>query len=588
MRVGEETRVKMRCQCGLRRLALLAAAVVCIFGSSPSFAQSPGSVPIAERLSADTVFYVQWRGMAYLRDAEKKNHVLQLVQDPAMAPVWLTVANNFQRNEQKQGNRPPVTLPELISLLDNPFAFGVTANGSVARASMTGATNQYGNFLVYDDTGKTALIEKLKTVARDADGAKVEVTRYDFSGTTIEVRTAKKDISYSAQAGPYLVMSTQKSIIEDLITRFRNAGASSTCVTRLPEYGEVKKLVGSDSALEFFARVPDVHAWAASDPKNQTPAKFFSDIHVEKVHVAGAGLTFDGEATRFRGAVLGDTSAGGPFDMIGSSSAMFQTQPVLSDGPAFSVWRINVPAIYRLVRNAIITNAPPQQAAGFLMIESMSERFLGMPLQSALALLKGEFASVNSYAEDGTRQQLVAVPIQKPDDVLRVLRAAASSMIVAEDSSGDATFLDVAYPYKDPKTGTQRRKFFYLAVTPEMLLGAPRKAMLRQAMQQLGARPSSAPASGIFANVAYMQMRALLPEKLSSLSASDVAAIPWDKVIADLQDQENQAAQQSESAQPRDLSQLKLAAPAIPRHLHMAVSGSWKDANGVYFDSYLQ
>jgi hypothetical protein len=246
-----------------------------------------------------------------------------------------------------------------------------------------------------------------------------------------------------------------------------------------------------------------------------------------------------------------------------------------------------VPAIYQLVRNAIITNAQPQQAAGFLMIESMSERFLGMPLQSALALLKGEFASVNSYAEDGTRQQLLTVPIQKPDDVLRVLRAAASSMIVAEDSSGDATFLDIAYPYKDPKTGMQRRKFFYLAVTPEMLLGAPRKAMLREAMQQLSARPSGAPASGIFANATYIQMRASLPEKLSSLSASDIAAIPWDKVIADLQDQENQAAPQSKAQLP-DLSQLKLAAPAIPRHLHMAVSGSWKDANGVYFDSYLQ
>jgi hypothetical protein len=586
IRVGEEARVKMRWKCGLRGLAVFAAAVVCIFGSSPSLAQAPRGGPIAERLSADTVVYIQWRGMAYLSDAEKRNHVLQLVQDPAMAPVWLAVANNFQQNGQKQGKRPPVTLSELISLLDNPFAFGVTANG--ASVSTTGARSPYGNFLVYDDTGKAALIEKLKTVGANADGAKVEVTRYDFSGTAIEARAAGKDISYSAQAGPYLVMSTQKSIIEDLITRFRSAAAPGTCVARLPEYGEVKKFVGSDSALELFARVPDVHAWAASDPKNQTPAKFFSDIHIEKVHVLGAGLTFDGEATRFRGAMLGDTSAGSPFDMIGSSSAIFQTQPVLSDGPAFSVWRVNVPAIYQLVRNAIITNAPPQQAAGFLMIESMSERFLGMPLQSALALLKGEFASVNSYAEDGTRQQLVAVPIEKPDDVLRVLRAVASSMIVGEDSSGDATFLDIAYPYKDPKTGTQRRKFFYLAVTPEMLLGAPRKAMLRQALQQLRARPSSAPASGIFANAAYIQMRALLPEKLSSLSASDIAGIPWDKVIADLEERENQAARESKGAQFPDLSQLKLAASAIPRHLHMAVNGSWKDANGVYFDSYLQ
>lgn len=582
--------MSMQLKRGLCGPVLAIAVISWLFMDSPARAQRLEI--IAERLSPATVFYVHWRGMAYLSSAEKTNHVLQLVQDPAMAPVWASIATNFQHNVQKQGRQtPPVAFTDLIPLLDNPGVFGVAANPQAPAsrsASSTGAASErYGTFLVYDDTGKTALIEKLKAAGRST-GGQAQVTQYDFGGTTVEIRATGKNISYSAQTGHYFLTSSQKAILEDLITRFRNESSSAACVSRLPEYDEIRKYVGSDTAVEFFARIPDVHSWAASDPKNQTPAKFLSDIHIERVHVAGAGLTFEGQSTRFRGAILGDTSVGGPFDVIGASSANFETRAVLGDGPTFSVWRVNVAAIYQLVRNAIVTNAPPQQAAGFLMIESMSERFLGMPLQRALELFKGEFASVNSYSEDGERQQLMAIPIQKPDDVLRVLRAAASSMIVSEDTSADTTYLDLAYPYKDPRTGTQRRKFYYLAVTPEMILGAPRKVMLRQAMEQLKVQAGALGASGIFANPSYLQMRSQLPEKLSALSASDISAVPWSNVIAKLQEQENEAAQQSKNVQLLDLSQLRAAAPAISRHLRMAVSGSWKDANGVYFDSYVQ
>jgi hypothetical protein len=121
-----------------------------------------------------------------------------------------------------------------------------------------------------------------------------------------------------------------------------------------------------------------------------------------------------------------------------------------------------------------------------------------------------------------------------------------------------------------------------------MILGAPRKAMLRQATQQVRPETEGSQAQGIFGDPRYVQMRSRLPEKLSSLNASDIAAVPWDKVIANLQEQENEAAQQSKSAPLPDPSQLRAAAPAISRYLRMAVSGSWKDANGVYFDSYVQ
>src|SRR5690242_16400010 len=152
-----------------------------------------------------------------------------------------------------------------------------------------------------------------------------------------------------------------------------------------------------------------------------------------------------------------------------------------------------------------------------------------MPVSDALGLMSGEIASFSTYSDDGTAQQLFAATIQQPQAVLRILRAVVGSMIVAEDSSGSITFLDIAYPYKDPKTGTQRRKFYYLAVTPQMLVGAPRKAMVRETVQRLRSPQDARAAAGLLANPDFSRMRPLLPEKLSGLSGSDLAQIPWDR-----------------------------------------------------------
>jgi hypothetical protein len=219
----------------------------------------------------------------------------------------------------------------------------------------------------------------------------------------------------------------------------------------------------------------------------------------------------------------------------------------------------------------------------------MAQNFLGMSIQDAFALFTGEFASTTSYAEDGSSLQMFALTIQKPDDVLRILRAVAASMIVAEDTSGGTTYLDLSFPYQDPATHTEQRKFYYVAVTPQMVLTAPQKAMLRQAVDRLSSEPAAAPASGILRSAEYLRMRSLLPEKLSGLSAADIAAIPWSKMIPDWTGQVAQATGQSKGSNPPDWSWLKRIKPdVVPRHIHIAVSGWWKDSNGIYFDSYIQ
>jgi len=543
--------------------------------------------PIVQRLSPNTVVYIEWRGNSFLADAQQKNHVLQLIHDPAFASIGLAAAADFQqRTSNTAGPAAASLLPDVMSFLENPLVFGVVADPHALKAAVPEKpSSPFATFMVYDGAGKAELIQKWKARAAANSKAPVEVTKYDFSGTSVEVRTQGKNVSYSAQAGNYFVFSDQKQAVEDLITRFQGAINPAASVTQISEFAQARKYMGDNAALEFFARIPDFSLWNPTEKDSKSMLQAAKAVHLDKIHVMAGGVSFEGETTRMRGAVLGDASPGGLFDLAGASSATFQSQPVVEAGSAFSISRMNYAAIYQVVRDAIFGNLAADQAAQAGAIEGAAQGYIGMSIPDALKLFTGEFASTSSYTEDGTSERLYAATIQKPDAVLRILRAVIGTMIVGEDSSGSTTFLDVAYPYTDPSTHQRRRKFYYVAVTPQVLLIAPRKTMLREAMQRLS--PSAAdPPAGVFANPQFAELRSHLPEKLSGLGGVDLSQIPWDKVMQSLAKQTAQGANQNNDQKQLDLSSIKF--DAISRHLHIWVSGWWKDANGVYFDSYIQ
>jgi hypothetical protein len=573
----------------MRRLVsrwLCLATVFAGFLASSSLLQA--QTPLVDHLSPETVFCVAWRGTASLSGAEQKNHVLQLLQDPAFAPAWLGLASAFQqRNQKAAGPTASLGLPEITSLLENPFALGVSAvSNGAGSPGPNGQPSRFGFFIVYDATGKASLIDKLKASAQRSEKTHSQVTTYDFEGTSVEVRSAGASVTYSAQTSHYFVASDQKQIVEGLIKRFGSADGKATSLGQLAPYRDLQKFIGSDAALEWYARIPDPDQWTIPPSGGRSAAQFAKSIHLEKIHAAGGAVSFSGEAMHIRGAVLGDTSPGGVFDLAGPSTTAFQTEAVVNGSSTFSMSRFNLAALYVLMRGAIVGTLSSQQVANVSAMETVGQSYLGMPIGDAFGLMSGEIASFSTYSDDGTPQQLFAASIRQPEAVLRILRSVAGSMIVAEDSSGPTTFLDIAYPYKDPKTGTRRRKFYYLAVTPQMLVGAPRKAMLRETIQRLGSHGDPSPAAGLLANPDFSRMRSLLPEKLSGLSGSDLTQIPWDQLFSQLEDRIAQGAKQKNGQQPSDFSWLK--SDLISRHLHIALSGWWKDSGGVYFDSYVQ
>src|SRR6185437_5154490 len=442
----------------------LSRAIVFVgFLASGSLLQA--QTPLVERLSPDTVFCVAWRGTASFSGAEQKNHVLQLLQDPAFAPAWLSLAAAFQqRNQKAEGPAGAPGFADITSLLENPLVLGVSAvpNGA-GSPGPNGQPSRFGFFIVYDATGKAGLIDKWKLSAQSGNKAHSQATTYDFGGTSVEIRADGARATYSAQTAHYFVASDQKQIVEGLITRFRSADVNPGSLGHLAPFRDLQKFVGSDVALEWYARIPDPAQWSIPPPGGKSAVQFAKTIHLEKIHAVGGGVSFAGEAMHVRGAVLGDTSPGGVFDLAGPSTATFQTTAVVNGSSTFSMSHFNLAALYALARGAIIDTLSSQQVANVSAVEAVGQSYLGMPIGDALGLMSGEIASFSTYSDDGSAQRVFAATIRQPEAVLRILRAVAGSMIVAEDSSGTATFLDIAYPYKDPKTGTQRRKFYYLA-----------------------------------------------------------------------------------------------------------------------------
>ncbi len=571
----------VKCKLSLRHIL---CALAFIFLVLPLHLSAQTS-PLADRLPPDTIFYVQWHGKAFLADADKQNHLLQLLEDPDFTPLWQLAAKNFQQNGAKQsaGAKPP-EFGDILSLLDGAGVFGVVANPArQGKPVSDGTSSPFGVFLVYDSRGKRELIQKLQASSRGKEAS--PVSSYDFGGMKVEFQTTGKDTSYTALAADYFLFANQKSVIEDLIARFRS-GTPSTSIAQLPEYQSIRKNFDSTAAIEYFFHMPDLNALVPPDQKNLQSVRVMQGLHLDKIHAAAGSISFSGPATRFRGEVLGDTSPGSLFDVAGPSSATFLTQSIAGNNPNFNLSRMNFVSLYKLIRNAVVGNVPPQQAANIKAAEAMAQNFLGMPITDALDLFTGEIASTASFADDGTELRMYAATIQKPSEVLRVVRAVGATMMVAEDSSGDTTFLDLAFPYKDPSTSQQRKKFYYVAVTPQMLLAAPRKAMLREAIERL--KSPGPPTGGMFENAEYLQLRAHLPEKLSGLSGSDLAHVPWDKMFATFTSQ-FEAAMKSQGQTPTDQSWLKLIKPdVVSRHLHMSVSGWWKDSNGIHFDSYVE
>lgn len=579
-------RAMQKCIPRPRHVFLLAALLVSFALGAPLFAQSSS---LAERLSPNTLMYVEWRGGAFVTSAEKQNHVLQLMEDPALAPAWLALSASMQKGmKSKDSTAPAPKLADVISLVANSAVFGIVENPDYSK-SADKKPDPVGVFFVYDAKGKKEIIENLKVLYKDSAKTGHTLTHFDFGGTTVEEDAHLTEHNYSAEAGGYFLFANLKSQIEDLITRFRGDSKPATSVIDLPQYKETRKYVGPDAALEIFGRMPNFIKWIPEGPQTEPVVKSLEKLHLNKIRALGLGVSFADAAMQYRGAILGDMSSGSIFDLLGDSQANSAMQPMLTANSNFSSTRVNWAAFYQALHGAVDGSLTPQQAAMLGAAEGMAQGYLGMSIPDALSLFTGELGSTVAVNADGSTEQIFASTIQKPQDVLRMLRAVLGSKIAAEDTVGKTTYLDISYPSKDPAVETQRRTFYYVAVGPNVLVAGKRKANVKATIEALNAGGGTSPATGILADKEYLELRSKFPEKLSGFGAADYRKFPLDKFLSSYVEQMNGAAKSPKDAPPPDVSWLKpITSEVVTRHIHMSVSGTWKDSGGIYFAAYIQ
>jgi hypothetical protein len=573
------------------RVGLIVAGLLLL--GVPSYGQGDSLV---RRLPPDAWLYVHWHGTGSLSSVRNTNSVLRLWSDPSVVASRQRI---FEQWESKSAQKPPAhpitqaDFNDFVSLLENPAVFGVLSNPSSSAAA---ATNSASTFFILDTTGKLDQFARFRAKLESLNAAHPERIPLVISRVPVTKVISGKQTSYEAETGNYFVHADSLPAMAELLPRLTAASlpASPSEETALPA---PCRDVPRNALLDYLA-LPEKHGVSSSlsDPNFNFPA-FLKALHADQIHAICGSLNFEATATRMRGVILGDTSAGSVLNLLGDSRDSFATMKLAPAGAAYQCNILDFGALYSSLKTGFTAALPPERAGLIAGIDSMLAISWGMPPADALQLFTGEIAIIRPHPAADPLQQVYALSIQQPDKVLGLLHKLLTSMNPEEKTEGDTTYLTLPLPAGlTPAAGgpDPRPENFTLAVSPNFLIVSPSGDVAREAVARAHEAGGSASSQGLLReDPSFQKVRAQLPEKLSSLGYTDLAHYNWAKMASNYQKELNEQlqAQSRASGKPappafdffRDFNW-----PVIPRYLQYAESGAWKDSSGIYFDSYIQ
>jgi len=551
-------------------------------------AQSPLE---ATQLPARTSFYLVWHGSP-AGDARKNNALMSLWDDPDLAPMRAAIVDAIMNDANKQKDKPGVTreeLAQIATLLDNPFTMGYLPRREAAAKAVAGKTATpawNGMFFVYDRTGKEELLSK--TVLRMRSGEKEipKLSEVTVAGVKALKIDRKSGTTYWAENGKYTVAAGEESIFEEVLNRLagKNTGGS---LADSEVYKEAKSLF-SGGLLEFFLRVPQIKDMAGDSSSSPPELKaMWSNLKLDSLHVFAGHISLEGARTRLQGGILGDTAEGSLFDIWSAGQSQPASLAYLTpDTVYYNESQINLLGIYDTLKR-VLAQPGSNTAPIAKTMENAAETRIGMPLPAALALTSGEFGTMQtSPALDPDKKVFFAGILNKPES-LKLIRTMLSDRLTSERNEGNVTYLKISLKGSQGAAGVAQWKFYHLAVTPELLLGASKSETLRGMLSQ----PRPAGANSLPANLTAA--RAKFPEKLIGFSYYDLQKLDWPAVQQSWKAQMTKAVAESKSTDAVGKTKMlndwmsNLNPSVFPRHLHSMTGGSWKDASGVHFDEWL-
>jgi len=249
---------------------------------------------------------------------------------------------------------------------------------------------------------------------------------------------------------------------------------------------------------------------------------------------------------------------------------------------------MNLPGIYALIKRATQSTAGAGQASPMDFVETGISTRMGMPLPTAVGLFSGEFASLQSSSTLDPAKQVSVIGIREKAATLKLLRAGLAERVAGERSEGDTTFLKVSEGGMASTAGTASWKYYHLAVAPDVIVGSARDESVRETL----AAGKGTITQNALVPLAWQQARKEFPKTINGLGFIDLQKIDWtaakERWIANSREAPTSAGMQQAAAGAFANALKDLDPHVFPRHLHLAASASWKDAQGVYIDGWIE
>src|SRR5262249_38518862 len=230
----------------------------------------------------------------------------------------------------------------------------------------------------------------------------------------------------------------------------------------------------------------------------------------------------------------------------------------------------------------------PGQQGSANMVDQMAQSRLGMPLPDALALLNGEFASMQLSPSIDPQKSVYLLGIRKKAETLKLIRTIFGDQLGSERIEGETTFLKVSLGGGQGGAGVAQWNFYDLAVTPQFVLASSRAETLRDLLASRVGASASGPGAANVVPVAFQTARSAYPGKLDGINFFDFQRVDWPALKQRwVQEARKAAAKQSTSESQKQRSDkvpdllINVNPQVFPKHLHFMAGASWKDAKGI-------
>ena len=573
----------------------LLTASIFFLGANAACAQAPLE---PAQMPANTTFYFVWRGQPNA-ELKKTNSIAALWDDPGFAPVRSSVINAILKNSEEKPTENRLTrqqIEEYASLLENAFVLGYLSDPQKKRAEASddssAAKTWNGMFLVYDRTGKEAILSKAVLSLRSSEKETPQVSQITIAGVPVLKAQRKTGVTYWMEHGKYAASANEPAVLEEILSRLAGKASSSAALTDSPAYKEAHSVLGSGQ-VEFFLRVPDLKNVAPESAAGGFRVRpLVEALKLDSIHSFCGRVLMEAAKTRVQAVALGDTAPGSLFDIWDKGSAApASLNFVPADAVSYSNAQINLNGLYDLAKRVAASILPPGQQGNINMLEMMAQAKLGQSLTSALALFTGEFASLQTSPSLDNNKQIYLIGIHDKPGAVKLIHTLFSDKINSERAEGDITFMKISTGGASSAAGTAQWDFYHVAATLDYLVIAPRL----EAVRELLAKHSQGAGAGLATAPGFQAARAQFPATINGLGYFDFRKVDWQAFKARLIAEANKTPTAKPSpnggksaATPTPSWMLDVNPEVFARHLHVASSASWKDAQGLHFDEWIE